>query len=63
MNSVSNEAGIVNARVGIYNGEKSVFTHRNPDTGMIWGEDLKVRYSNGHYDLGRWVPSDSVEWL
>lgn len=63
MNGVRNEAGVVNARIGIYNGEKSVFTHRNPVTGMVFGEDLKVHYPNGHYELGRWVPSDSVEWM
>lgn len=57
--NVKNESGVLGARKGIWSEQKSVFTHRNPKTGMVWGEDL-------HGDdgaLGRWVPYDEVEWL
>lgn len=34
---VSNEAGVFNARKGVWHGVKSVFTNKNPKNGKVWG--------------------------
>lgn len=58
----NNDAGIKNARHGIWNGQKSVFTHRNPETGAVFGEDLAIRIGK-KLEYGRWVPADEVEFV
>lgn len=56
--STKNESGILNARYGRWKGIRSLFTHRNPKNGKVWGEDLPVDSVN----VGKWVPYDEVEW-
>ena len=58
---VQNDAGVKNARMGHYDGGTYLFTHRNPSNGKIWGEDIPVK--EGSSELGKWVPSDRVEFL
>lgn len=53
-----NESGIMNARYGMYKGNNYLFTHRDPKTGYVWGEDIPVDL----HAYGCWVPYDSVRW-
>lgn len=55
---VSNQSGVFGARIGVWKGQKSVFTHRNPKNGKIWGEDLR----NGN-DVGMWVNPEEVRFI
>lgn len=57
---VSNEAGVFNARKGVWNGVKSVFTHKNPKNGKMWGEDLPIPFCK---ELGKWVNEDEVRFV
>lgn len=76
MTRFKNDAGIFGARMGrvslmVPEGKKtsrkasitSVFTHRNPKTGDVYGEDIPTRSSDGNIVIGRWVPSSDVEWF
>lgn len=56
-----NDAGVFNARIGVWNGKKSVFTHRNPKNGKVYGEDLPE--PGNSYQLGRWVPAEEVVFI
>ena len=58
LNTNYNDAHVKGARFGMYKGEKYTFTHRDPSTGKIWGEDVP----NGK-ELGKWVAADSITWL
>lgn len=51
---------------GIYGGQTYVFSHRNPQTGEVWSDDIPVvQFIRGkkvtYY--GMWVPFDSVKWV
>lgn len=59
---VPNDAGVFNARRGIWKGVNSVFTHRNPKTGKLWGEDIPV-FSRIYAERGMWVPADEVKFV
>lgn len=59
MVKVENINRLYNARYGYYKGQKYVFTHRDPDTGELWGEDIPVGKNPTEY--GKWVPGDSVK--
>lgn len=58
---VPNEAGVLRARRGVWRGKESVFTHRNPKNGKIWGEDLPD-HSNSSI-LGKWVNPEGVTFI
>lgn len=55
---LKNDAGVFNARHGIYKGDgkKYTFTHRNPSSGYLYGEDIPI--ANNSY--GKWVSPDDV---
>ena len=59
MVNVPNQSNVFFARYGIYKGQKYVFSHRDPVTGELWGEDIPVGKSPVEY--GKWVPGDSVK--
>lgn len=61
-NRGQNDAGVVNARMGRYNGGTYLFTHRDPSNGKLWGEDIPV-WSGKTLELGAWVNSDQVEFV
>ena len=51
---------------GIYGGKTYIFSHRNPQTGEVWSDDIPVvQFINGKkvYFYGAWIPFDSVKWL
>ena len=56
---VPNQSNVYFARYGIYKGQKHIFSHRDPVTGELWGEDIPVGKNPTEY--GRWVPGDSVK--
>lgn len=58
---VPNQNNLYNARRGHYNGGIYTFTHRDPATGDLWGEDIPVGKSPVEY--GKWVPGDSVRLI
>lgn len=58
MVKVENDYNLYNARHGRYKGKMYTFTHRDPQTGDLWGEDIPV--GNKPVEYGRWVPGDSV---
>lgn len=58
MTKVENEAGVYFARKGHYNGGNYTFTHRDPKTGDLWGEDIPV--GKNPIEYGAWVPGESV---
>ena len=60
MSNISNESGTMKARFGVYKGMKCLFTHRNPKSGEVYGEDIPVDRKYGI--CGKWVPYDSVQW-
>lgn len=55
-----NSAGVYNARQGHWNGGKYVFTHRNPQSGDLYGEDIPEVSDSGHKTYGKWVPAEEV---
>lgn len=59
---VSNEAGVKNAKKGIFRNVVSVFTHRNPKNELVWGEDIPVVIDRAK-TYGRWVRPENVVWL
>lgn len=61
MVNVPNINNLYNARYGFYNGGRYTFTHRDPQTGDLWGEDIPVGSSPVEY--GKWVPADSVRLI
>ena len=61
MVTVPNQCGIYFARRGHYNGGIYTFTHRDPQTGDLWGEDIPVGKAPVEY--GKWVPGDSVRLI
>lgn len=59
---VANDSGMKNAKVGMYNGKPYTFTHRNPKTGELYGEDIPV--SSKEYGVyGKWVPAEKVTFV
>lgn len=61
MKFYDNEEGVFNAVMGDYNGGVHLFTHRDPKSGMIWGEDIPVKGNKaGSTELGAWVAPESV---
>lgn len=58
MTKVENEAGVYFARKGHCNGGNYTFTHRDPKTGDLWGEDIPV--GKNPIEYGIWVPGESV---
>ena len=61
MVTVPNINNLYNCRYGWYQGKKHLFTHRDPATGDLWGEDIPVGKSPVEY--GKWVPGDSVRLI
>ena len=59
--TVPNESRVFFARYGYYNGGKYTFTHRDPQTGDLWGEDIPV--GKNPIELGKWVSGDSVRLI
>lgn len=59
MVKVPNINNLYNATYGWYKGKRYVFTHRDPETGDLWGEDIPVGQDPVEY--GKWVPGDSVK--
>lgn len=55
---VANESGVFGARIGVWNGQRSVFTHKNLKNGKIWGEDLRIGNN-----VGMWVNADEVKFI
>lgn len=47
------------SRVGIYAGKKVLFTHRNPQTGEYWTDELR---QNSKSPLGMWVDSKNINF-
>lgn len=47
------------SRVGIYAGKKVLFTHRNPQTGEYWTDELR---QNARSPLGMWVDSRNINF-
>ena len=58
MVKVENDYNLYNARHGRYKGKQYTFTHRDPQTGDLWGEDIPVGKKST--ELGCWVQGDSV---
>lgn len=54
-----NSSSIRNARIGYVGDKKTLVTHRNPDTGEYWCEDIKKGDDNAE---GCWVPSDIIKF-
>lgn len=51
---------------GIYGGQTYIFSHRNPQTGEVWSDDIPVvEFVKGKpvTVYGDWVPFDSVKWV
>lgn len=47
------------SRIGIFNGKKVLFTHRNPQTGEYWTDELR---QNPRSPLGKWVDSKYINF-
>ena len=47
------------SRVGIYAGKNVTFTHRNPQTGEYWTDELRP---NARSPLGMWVDSKEINF-
>lgn len=62
MVKVQNNSNLYNAMYGRYKGKRYVFTHRDPQTGDLWSDDIPVGKNPVEY--GGWVSADSVvlEW-
>lgn len=58
-----NDAGVFGARRGNWRGTMSVFTHRNPKNGTVWGEDIPVMRGGRIVGYGAWVPYDEVKFI
>lgn len=43
-------------RKGLYNGLTCLFTHRDPNTGKVWSDDLCE-------GKGKWVWPEHIKWL
>ncbi len=61
MVTVPNIYNLYNCRYGFYKGQKHLFTHRDPATGDLWGDDIPVGKNPVEY--GAWVPGDSVRLI
>ena len=57
---IKNNSGILNARYGIYDGKKYLFTHRNPSNGYWWSDNIPNE--KGSPD-GRWVSADKIKFI
>lgn len=63
MMTIPNSSGIINAKIGFYNGRKCVFTHRNPKNGMVYSDDIKkMLCKDGTVLCGDFVPAEKVDW-
>lgn len=61
------ESGVTNARWGRVGGKRTLITHRNPTNGECWCEDIPDNRASwdGSFSgkqVGKWVPSDKVEF-
>lgn len=59
--NVPNQSRVYFARYGYYAGGKYTFSHRDPQTGDLWGEDIPVGKNPVEY--GKWVPGDQVRLI
>ena len=51
-------------RKGIYKGKTYTFTHWNPKTNEVWGDDIMAgKDSLGLPVYGKWVPKKAVKFL
>lgn len=51
---------------GIYGGKIYIFSHRNPQTGDVWSDDiptLQIINNKPVKVYGMWVSFDSVKWV
>ena len=55
---IRNEYHVKFAQLGMYAGKECVFTHRNPKTDEVWGEDIP----NGR-EFGKWVDKRKVKFI
>ncbi len=60
--------GVVGVREGLCANElgkveRSMFTHRNPNTGEVYGEDLTNRDEDVRKCKGKWVRPEEVVWI
>lgn len=63
MEGRKNECDIINARIGMYSEESSVFTHWDPKTGFVFGNDLHFEDGSECWvGLEGGVPSFFGEW-
>ena len=61
---VPNDYNLYFARYGVYGGRAYTFTHRDPQTGNLWGEDIPEKNDKGKVvAYGMWVPGDKVRFL
>ena len=58
---VPNESRVFFARYGYYNGSKYKFTHRDPKTGELFGDDIPV--GKNPVTFGKWVSGESVRLI
>lgn len=56
--SIENGDNVYFAKKGAYNGGIYTFTHRDPKSGELWGEDIPVGKNPTEY--GKWVAPESV---
>lgn len=53
-------------RWGKHKGRSYYFTHRNPNNGDVWSDDIPItKMIKGKHvivEYGMWVPTDKVEW-
>ena len=61
MMKIPNQSNLYFCRYGYYAGGKYTFTHRDPATGDLYGEDIPVGKSPVEY--GKWVPGDQVRLI
>lgn len=58
-------ARLMFCKKGIYGGKTYIFSHRNPQTGGVWSDDIPFTQFIGSKLVtmyGKWVPFDSVKW-
>ena len=59
-------ARLMFCKKGIYGGQTYIFSHRNPQTGEVWSDDIPFTQFIGGKPVtmhGMWVPFDSVKWV
>ena len=59
-------ARLMFCKKGIYGGKTYIFSHRNPQTGDVWSDDIpnmQIINNKPVIVYGMWVPFDSVKWV